>query len=51
MRKDITTYQRLAKNIVREIGLLQPGADPKLVGHLNKKLKKYSEKINILAKA
>lgn len=50
MRKDISTYQRLIKRIVREINSLQPDSDPKLTAELNKKFRKYKEKIELFAK-
>lgn len=45
MKSGKDTYKRLMRKIIRDLSRLQPGSDPLLAEKLNKKLKKYSEKL------
>lgn len=47
---NLKTYKRLLGGIVRQMNDMQPGADPKLVEKLNKKFKKYMDKVTAMTK-
>ena len=45
--KTIKTYQRLLRKTVAEMAAMKPGTDPARVAILNKRFKKYDEKVKL----